>query len=164
MFDIGWTELILIAAVTIIVIGPKELPGLLRTVGQMLGRLRKLSNDFKSQIDDAMQADEMQKLRDEIDELKKDNPMADLKGQLEEQFDVDPLKDSEKNKETEDWDNAIQQVNGPSPDEVETAESNVTPMPERPDTDNSSPESIPGEVVSDKASEDALPNSKTREA
>lgn len=162
MFDIGWTELILIAAVTILVIGPKELPGLLRSVGQMVGKLRKLSNDFRSQIDDAMHADEMQKLRDEIDVLKKDNPMADLKGQLEEQFNVDPVTDNQKNKEAEEWDNAIQQVNGAAEEENSKSEvpaSNVTPMPERQEAEKTAEE-----AKSEPASGDDLPNSKTREA
>ncbi|MGH1350219.1 MAG: Sec-independent protein translocase protein TatB [Methyloligellaceae bacterium] len=90
MFDIGWTELLVIAAVTIIVVGPKELPGLLRTLGQMVGRVRQISSDFRSQLDEAMQAEEIKNLQKDLDEIKedvsKDNPMGDLKEKIEDQF------------------------------------------------------------------------------
>ena len=43
MFDIGWGELVLIGVVALIVIGPKELPGTLRTLGQWMGKLRRMT-------------------------------------------------------------------------------------------------------------------------
>ncbi len=105
MFDIGWTELLVIAAVTIIVVGPKELPGLLRTLGQMLGKVRQISSDFRSQLDEAMQAEEIKNLQKDLDEIKegvtKDNPMADLKDRIEDQFDADPNKQSVEEKKAE---------------------------------------------------------------
>ncbi len=108
MFDIGWTELLVIAAVTIIVVGPKELPGLLRTIGQMVGRIRQISSDFRSQLDEAMQADEIKNLQKDLDEIKedvtKDNPMAGLKEKLEDQFDPETnnyLSDTQKNNGSE---------------------------------------------------------------
>lgn len=52
MFDIGWDELLVIALVALVVIGPKELPAVLRTVGQWVARARSLAGEFRSHVDD----------------------------------------------------------------------------------------------------------------
>jgi sec-independent protein translocase protein TatB len=54
MFDIGWSEILMIAVVAIIVVGPKDLPRMLRTLGKTMGQLRRTANDFKRQFDDAL--------------------------------------------------------------------------------------------------------------
>jgi sec-independent protein translocase protein TatB len=54
MFDIGWSEFVLIAVVALIAIGPKELPGVLRTVGRWMGKARKMAAEFQSQFQEAM--------------------------------------------------------------------------------------------------------------
>ncbi len=54
MFDIGWSEVLVIAAVAIIVVGPKELPKMLRTFGKTMGTVRRTANDFKRQFDQAL--------------------------------------------------------------------------------------------------------------
>jgi sec-independent protein translocase protein TatB len=54
MFDVGWTELLVIAVVAIVVVGPKDLPRLLRTVGNMVGKLRRMSGDFQRQFNAAL--------------------------------------------------------------------------------------------------------------
>src|SRR6185503_11981370 len=54
MFDIGASELLVIAVVAIVVVGPKELPKMLRTFGKSLGQVRRMSNDFKRQFDEAL--------------------------------------------------------------------------------------------------------------
>jgi Tat protein translocase TatB subunit len=50
MFDIGWSELVVIAVVALVVIGPKELPGVLRMVGQWMGKARKMAGEFQGQF------------------------------------------------------------------------------------------------------------------
>ena len=50
MFDIGWSEFVLIAVVALIAIGPKELPGVLRTVGQGMGKARRMAADFHTKM------------------------------------------------------------------------------------------------------------------
>ena len=54
MFDLGGGELLVIGIVALVVIGPKELPGLLRTIGQAIGKLRRMAGDFQGQFNDAM--------------------------------------------------------------------------------------------------------------
>src|ERR1700755_3195158 len=54
MFDIGWSELVVIAVVALIAIGPKELPGVLRMVGQWMGKARKMAAEFQGQFQEAM--------------------------------------------------------------------------------------------------------------
>ena len=52
MFDIGWTEMLVLGIVTLLAVGPRELPGLLRTMGRYIGQMRDMANDFRSQMDD----------------------------------------------------------------------------------------------------------------
>ena len=89
MFDIGWTELALIVIVTVLVVGPKELPGLLRTLGQMINRLRQMSAEFRSQIDQAIQAEEIKSLQKDIDDIQNNNPIQSVKDDLNKQLDTD---------------------------------------------------------------------------
>ena len=70
MFDIGWSELLLIAAVAFIVVGPKELPVLLRTVGRYVGIIRGHALKFRAQIDEAIKDTELEELRDEMTDLR----------------------------------------------------------------------------------------------
>ena len=70
MFDIGWSELVVIAVVALIAIGPKELPGVLRTVGQWMGKARKMAAEFQGQFQEAMREAEMADLKKSFDEVK----------------------------------------------------------------------------------------------
>ena len=70
MFDIGWSELVVIAVVALIAIGPKELPGVLRMVGQWMGKARKMAAEFQGQFQEAMREAEMADLNKSFDEVK----------------------------------------------------------------------------------------------
>src|SRR5215510_1190472 len=70
MFDIGWSELVVIAVVALIAIGPKELPGVLRMVGQWMGKARKMAAEFQGQFQEAMREAEMAELKKSFDEVK----------------------------------------------------------------------------------------------
>jgi len=70
MFDIGWSELVLIGVVALIAIGPKELPGVLRTVGQWMGKARKMAAEFQGQFQEAMREAEMADLKKSFDEVR----------------------------------------------------------------------------------------------
>ena len=66
MFDVGFTELMVIAVVALIVIGPERLPGVARTVGHLLGRAQRYVNDVKSDINREMQLEELKKLQSQV--------------------------------------------------------------------------------------------------
>jgi sec-independent protein translocase protein TatB len=68
MFDVGWSELLLIGVVALIAIGPKELPGALRTVGQWTGKIRRMAAEFQDQFREAMREAEMADIKKDIDE------------------------------------------------------------------------------------------------
>src|SRR3954469_11161521 len=70
MFDIGWSELVVIAVVALIAIGPKELPGVLRMVGQWMGKARRMASEFQGQFQEAMREAEMADLKKTFDEVK----------------------------------------------------------------------------------------------
>src|SRR5437879_2621998 len=70
MFDIGWSELVVIAVVALIAIGPKELPGVLRMVGQWMGKARKMAAEFQGQFNEAMREAEMADLKKSFGEVK----------------------------------------------------------------------------------------------
>ncbi len=69
MFDLGWSELMLIGIVALIVIGPKELPTVLRTVGRTLTRVRRMASDFQGQFQDALRDADVAEMRDEISKV-----------------------------------------------------------------------------------------------
>jgi sec-independent protein translocase protein TatB len=69
MFDIGWGELLLIGVVALIAIGPKELPSALRTLGQMMGKVRRMASEFQNQFQEAMREAELHELKKEVDEM-----------------------------------------------------------------------------------------------
>ena len=66
MFDIGFSELIVIAIVALVVIGPEKLPKVARTLGLLLGRAQRYVNDVKSDINREMQLDELKKLQTQV--------------------------------------------------------------------------------------------------
>jgi sec-independent protein translocase protein TatB len=67
MFDFSWGELVVIGAVALIVIGPKELPTVLRTLGQWMTKVRRMASEFQGQFQEAMREAEMADLKREID-------------------------------------------------------------------------------------------------
>lgn len=69
MFDIGWGEMVVIGVVALIAIGPKELPGVLRMVGQWMGKARRMAADFQGQFNEAMREAEMADLKKSFDDV-----------------------------------------------------------------------------------------------
>jgi sec-independent protein translocase protein TatB len=72
MFDFGAGELVVIGVVALVAIGPKELPGVLRTVGQVVGRMRRMAGDFQNQFNDAMREAELGDAQKLIADIKSD--------------------------------------------------------------------------------------------
>lgn len=69
MFDLGWSELLLIAVVAVIVIGPKDLPHALRTLGQWMSQVRGMANGFRRQFDDMVRESELDQLREQANSI-----------------------------------------------------------------------------------------------
>ena len=78
MFDVGFSELVVIAVVALIVIGPERLPKAARTMGHLFGRLQRYVNDVKSDISREIELDELRKLQKEVQ-----TAAADLKSSVE---------------------------------------------------------------------------------
>jgi sec-independent protein translocase protein TatB len=72
MFDISWTEFLLIGIVALIVIGPKELPAVMRTMGQWARKIRIMAGDFQNQFQEAMREAEMADLKKQVDDIAQD--------------------------------------------------------------------------------------------
>ena len=70
MLDIGWSELLLVAIVAIVVVGPKELPKLMRTVGVYLGKVRRMAGDFQRQFNEAIAESEADEVRKNLESIK----------------------------------------------------------------------------------------------
>lgn len=84
MPQFGFFELMLIAVVALVVVGPKDLPKLMRSAGRMVAKARQLAGEFTAAFDQMAREAEMEELRKEIDDLKKNNPVADAKRALDE--------------------------------------------------------------------------------
>jgi sec-independent protein translocase protein TatB len=69
MFDLTSSKLLILAVVALIVVGPKDLPALLRTVGYYLGMIRRQANEFRAQFEDAMRETELAELKKEVQQL-----------------------------------------------------------------------------------------------
>jgi sec-independent protein translocase protein TatB len=80
MFDISWTEFLLIGVVALVVIGPKELPGVMRTMGQWTRKVRGMAAEFQNQFQEAIREAEMADLKKQVDDMARDVK------------DIDPLK------------------------------------------------------------------------
>lgn len=80
MLDIGWSEILIIAVVAILVVGPKDLPRLLRQVGNFVGKIKRTANEFKSQFDEAIRDSELDELKSEVSDM---NPLTDIRDELE---------------------------------------------------------------------------------
>jgi sec-independent protein translocase protein TatB len=111
MFDIGWSELLLIGIVALIAIGPKELPGALRTLGQWMAKVRRMASEFQNQFHEAMREAELADLKKEVDEMA-------TKAQSYAHF--DPIDDIRKD---------IEKAAGPPPDLDTLTDTAASPPP-----------------------------------
>ncbi|MEP3233204.1 MAG: Sec-independent protein translocase protein TatB [Hyphomicrobiales bacterium] len=80
MFDIGMQEILVVAVVAIIVVGPKDLPGLLRSGAKYVGQLRNMARDFQGQMNEAIK-------EADLADLKNLNPLDDVKGSIDNYMD-----------------------------------------------------------------------------
>ncbi|MBY0298048.1 MAG: Sec-independent protein translocase protein TatB [Methylobacterium sp.] len=89
MFDMSWGEVMLIGGVALIVIGPKDLPKALRTVGQMTAKLKRMAGEFQAQFSEAMREAELDEVRREVDGINRSvstgtsfNPIQSIRDEI----------------------------------------------------------------------------------
>lgn len=82
MFDIGWTEMLIVGVIAILVVGPRELPGMLRTFGKTLGQLRRMAGDFQRQFDNALKEAELDEVRNAVNKVGDLNPVNQVKNSV----------------------------------------------------------------------------------
>lgn len=92
MFDIGWTEILIIAVVAIIVVGPKDLPRMLRSLGRYAGQLKRTAGEFRSQFDEAVRESELDELRSSLQDATDMNPINQIKDSVTDT--LKPLQDT----------------------------------------------------------------------
>ncbi len=96
MFDLGWSEMMVIAVLAVLVIGPKDLPKVLRTVGQWTGRARALAREFQSSLEDVAREAELDEIKKNVEratdfDIKREiENTIDPTGTLDGAFDVNP--------------------------------------------------------------------------
>lgn len=144
MFDIGWSELVVVGIVALIAIGPKELPGVLRSLGHWMGKVRSMASEFQGQFREAMREAEVADIKKQFDDAQAaasnvtagfDNPLETARREMEKAVEDKPLT---------------------SPDAPESTADNVHdfPVPE-----------TPASVVAEEPKSDALkPDTATPEA
>jgi sec-independent protein translocase protein TatB len=94
MFEIGFSEMMVIAVVALIVIGPERLPGVARTLGHLFGRMQRYVNDVKSDIQREVELDELRKLRESVETSARDIQQSvsrDLQAVEQEMHDLQTL-------------------------------------------------------------------------
>ena len=89
MFDLfSWQHIILLLAVALVVVGPKDLPKLMNMLGKWAGKARAMATEFKKSFDDMARQSELDELRKEIADLKANQSIADLGAELEKPVDL----------------------------------------------------------------------------
>ncbi|MEQ9177251.1 MAG: Sec-independent protein translocase protein TatB [Nitratireductor sp.] len=82
MFDIGWPEMLVVAVVLIVVVGPKDLPRMLRAFGRTTSKMRSMAGDFRKQFDEALKEAELDGVKSTFDSARKLNPASEIKKAL----------------------------------------------------------------------------------
>ena len=81
MLSIGWPEMMIVAAAALIIVGPRDLPMLLKNIGNMVGKVRRMGNEFKSEINKVTALDELKDIKSSITQ-----PLSDTKNDIESEF------------------------------------------------------------------------------
>ena len=79
MLDIGWQEFTLVAFILLIIVGPKDLPKVLKSIFKFIDKIKNYAYDFKSSVNDMNDELELSELRNDVLEIKKDNTLIETK-------------------------------------------------------------------------------------
>jgi len=165
MFDIGWTELLVLAVLAIIIVGPKDLPRMLYSLGQTVSSLRRQANEFRHQFNESMREAGMDDVRNDMKKMSDLNPTRKIKDEIEGTFRDQPRRSSEAasgsdaGKGASDTAAPASQTHPAEGDIL--AENGSEPSPaEKPADQSPSPEAQPGEAE-DTASERKTTGNRT---
>jgi sec-independent protein translocase protein TatB len=81
-FGLSWSHMLLVLVVALVVVGPKDLPKLMRKMGQWAAKARGMADQFRRSFDDMARQSELDELRKELDELRNTRPLAGVEQQL----------------------------------------------------------------------------------
>ena len=85
MFDLfSWSHILILLVVALVVVGPKDLPRLMNMAGKWAGKARAMANEFRKSFDEMARQAELDELRKEIEDLKKNNPVSDIAASMNE--------------------------------------------------------------------------------
>jgi sec-independent protein translocase protein TatB len=90
MFDLSWSHILIFLVVALVVVGPKDMPRLLRMAGQWMGRARAMANEFKQSFDEMARQSELDELRAEIDNLRRERPLSELEAEMDKPIEAPP--------------------------------------------------------------------------
>src|SRR5215469_16173661 len=78
MMDLSWSHILIVLIVALVVVGPKDLPRLMRMAGRWVGKARAMADQFRKSFDDMARQSELDELRAELEALRQERPLADL--------------------------------------------------------------------------------------
>ena len=88
MLDIGWAELAVVGVIVLIVVGPKELPRVLRSAGQWAGKARKIAREFQNSLDDMIRESELDTVKKDVEKATNFNIKKDIENAIDPKGDV----------------------------------------------------------------------------
>ncbi|HEY2032720.1 MAG TPA: Sec-independent protein translocase protein TatB [Rhizomicrobium sp.] len=91
MFDLSWSHILIFLVVALVVVGPKDMPRLLRMVGQWVGKARAMANEFRKSFDEMARQSELDELRQEIENLRRERPLSELEAEMNKPVEPAPL-------------------------------------------------------------------------
>jgi sec-independent protein translocase protein TatB len=92
MLDFSWSHILILLIVALVVVGPKDLPRLMRIVGQWMAKARRMADEFRKSFDDMARQSELDELRKEIESLRADRPLAGIEQDLHQSILPDDMK------------------------------------------------------------------------
>ena len=91
MFDLSWSHILIFLVVALVVVGPKDMPRLLRIAGQWIGKARGMANEFRKSFDEMARQSELDELRQEIENLRRERPLSELENEMNRPVEAAPL-------------------------------------------------------------------------
>ena len=92
MLDFSWSHILILLIVALVVVGPKDLPRLMRILGQWMSKARRMADEFRKSFDDMARQSELDELRKEIENLRSERPLAGIESDLHQSILPDDMK------------------------------------------------------------------------